>query len=210
MAANSVQASGLYSLQLAARHVHYPLVSTCCCQNHQVSMNAQRADRSVVLSLTLMLCCVMQEQQLEIVGSAAPEDSRGHTHMSVAERHLWAMLQVTRRAKDAVLPANGLLLVGYPTAATAAATTAATAAAATAASNGYSSSSDSSSSDGSSGAQEQGLLSYAEVMSAALHYDGRLRLSALTLLTCDSRGTTMPAPHEVALLMEVRRCCIIQ
>jgi hypothetical protein len=123
------------------------------------------------------------------------------------------MLQVTRRAKDAVIPANGLLLVGYPTATTAAAT--AVAAAATADTNGHSSSSDNSSSDSSS-AQEQGLLSYAEVRSAALHYDGRLRLSALTLLTCDSRGTTMPAPHEVALLMEVRAgiimydCCSTQ
>jgi hypothetical protein len=150
--------------------------------------------------------CVKQEQQLETVGSAAPEDSRGHTHMSFAERHLWAMLQVTRRAKDAVIPANGLLLVGYPTATTAAAT---------ADTNGHSSSSDNSSSDSSS-AQEQGLLSYAEVRSAALHYDGRLRLSALTLLTCDSRGTTMPAPHEVALLMEVSAgvimydCCSTQ
>jgi hypothetical protein len=158
------------------------------------------------------MCRAMQEQQLETVGSAEPEDSRGHTHMSFAERHLWAMLQVTRRAKDAVIPANGLLLVGYPTAATATAAAAtaarATATAATASAsadtNGYSGSGDSS-----SATQEQGLLSYAEVRSAALHYDGRLRLSALTLLTCDSRGTTMPAPLEVALLMEVRCCTLV-
>ena len=47
------------------------------------------------------------------------------------------------------------------------------------------------------------LLRYSEVEAAALHFDGALRLSALTVLAVDVRCTSIPAPHEAALFMQV-------
>lgn len=52
------------------------------------------------------------------------------------------------------------------------------------------------------GAGRKALLSYEEVRAAAVHYNSRLRIAALLLLTCNNGGASLPEAHEVDILKE--------